>query len=128
MALTFEIRDGLMEIKFHGDVLADDFLRLVDLMQAAESRLEVSPDRILDFSESSFMHLATFELINFATRRNYALLKNEVKAAIIAPKPEQYGHARLVQTYNQNPKIKVRVFNDAASAYEWLGRAAKAGG
>jgi len=116
------MREGLMEASFHGAITANDFWRLDQLSREADARLEASPDRILDISDATF-ELVEAELVRgMAVIREKEPLKNNVKAAIVAPKPEQYGMARMFQALNHNPALDIRIFTDAPSGYEWLGR------
>ena len=127
MPLSFKIRDGLIEITFRGDIMAKDIVQAVVLVRDAEAELEVSPDRISDLSDTNLGRLEAEDVREFAHQRNGVPTKNKVKSAIIAPKPEQFGLARLFQAHNENPLVEVRVFRDAATAYEWLGRGQKTG-
>jgi NAD(P)H-flavin reductase len=122
MPLIFNLREGLMETKLHGAVTAEDLLRLDQLAREADSRLEASPNRILDISDATW-GLVNSELVrSMAAIREREPMKNHVKAAIVAPKPEQYGIARMFQALDENPALEIQIFKDAPSAYEWLGR------
>lgn len=125
MALSFQIRDGLIEISFRGEIVAKDIVEAVVLVREAEAGLAVAPDRISDLSDTNLSRLEAEEVREFAHQRNVVSLKNKVKSAIIAPKPEQFGLARMFQAHSENPMMEVQVFRDAASAYAWLGRAPK---
>ena len=122
MPLHFQMREGLMEARFDGAITAKDFWRLDQLSREADAQLPASPDRILDISDATF-ELVEAELVRgIAVVREKEPLKNNVKAAFVAPKPEQFGMARMYQALNQNPALDIRIFKDAPSAYEWLGR------
>jgi hypothetical protein len=58
-----------------------------------------------------------------ASRRRKAPLKNKVKSAIVAPRLDQFGFARMFATLNDNPNIEIQIFNDRDRALEWLGGA-----
>jgi hypothetical protein len=125
MPLSFKIRDGLIEITFRGNITAKDIVQAVVLVRDAEAELAVAPDRISDLSDTNLSGLEAEDVREFAHQRNAVPMKNKVKSAIIASKPEQFGLARLFQAHNENPMVEVQVFRDATSAYEWLGRKAK---
>jgi hypothetical protein len=125
MALSFQIREGLIEITFRGDIMAKDIVQAAVLVREAEAELAVAPDRISDLSDTNLSRLEAEDVREFAHQRNSVSMKNKVKSAIIAPKPEQFGLARLFQAHSENPMMEVQVFRDAASAYAWLGRAPK---
>jgi hypothetical protein len=123
MAIQFNIRDGWIEVTLQGQVTNDDFRQLLAAYHEAEACLPVTPDRISDLSQAVMTAIDAGQLREFALARQAAQLKNKVKSAIIAPGPEQYGLARMFQAFNQNPKIEICLFKDAASAYAWIGRA-----
>jgi len=127
MAIQFQIRDGLAEVSFHGDVTTTDLRQLLETYKDLESRLETTPDRVADLSAAQTLNFETSHLREFALVREAARLKNRVKSAIIAPSLEQFGLARMFQAYNQNPAIEIMIFKDAPSAYAWLGRVPKPG-
>src|SRR5271155_3003023 len=125
MAFNFQIRDGLIEVTFHGKVTVDDLHQLLEILRDVESRLEVTPDRIANFSDAGVSNLRFNDVEAFAKSRQAAKLKNEIKSAIIAPTPEQYSLCRMFLAYNQNPQISIMLFEDSASAYKWIGREPK---
>jgi len=102
--------------------MADDFLQALRVVEELESRLPVTPDRITDITDGDFSELHSQQLVAVAERRKNAPLKNKIKSAIVAPKPDQYGLARMFAGFNQNSDITIMIFKDSTSAYEWLGR------
>jgi hypothetical protein len=122
MPINVQMHNGLLELIFHGDITADDFQAPVEFFQELEARLEVTPDRVADLSAANLMPLSADFVKNFAASRTNVPLKNKVKSAIIAPKPDQFGLARMFQAFNENPAIEIKLFQDAPSAYAWLGR------
>jgi len=125
MPINVQMHNGLLELIFHGDVTADDFQAPMEFFREVEARLDVAPDRVSDLSAANLMPLNADFLKRFAASRTTVPLKNKVKSAIIAPEPDQFGLARMFQTFNENPAIEIKLFRDAASAYAWLGRAAR---
>jgi hypothetical protein len=122
MAIQFNMRGGWVEVIMQGNVTNDDLRQLLASYNEAEARLPVTPDRITDLSQAVMTAIDAGQLREFSLARQAAQLKNNVKSAIIAPEPEQYGLARMFQAFNQNPKIEICLFRDAASAYTWIGR------
>jgi hypothetical protein len=125
MPINIQMHKGLLELVFHGDVGEADFMAVVESVHDIEARLEVTPDRVADLSAANMMPLNADVLRRYAISRTAMPLKNKVKSAIIAPKPDQFGLARMFQAFNENPSIEIKLFRDAASAYAWLGRTAK---
>ena len=125
MPINVQMRDGLAEIVFHGDIAVDDFLVPAKFFREVEVRLEFTPDRVTDLSDANLTSLDAEFIRRLASGRAGVLYKNKVKSAVIAPKPDQYGLARMYQACNENSAIETRLFREPASAYEWLGRPAK---
>jgi len=128
MAIKCQLCDGLLHTTLQGRITTEDFRQALEINRDIETRLEITPDRITDLSAADASGLNTSQVMDIAIARRQARLKNKVKSAFVAPKPEQFGLARVFQTYNDNPAIEIMVFKDAASAYKWLGREAKDGG
>jgi hypothetical protein len=120
MPFEIELRSGLVHIKLHGPISADDLHQLAVQNRDLDATLEVTPDRVVDVSESASFSLHLGLLRTAAANQQERKLKNPFKAAIIAPTLEQYGLSRMYQMCNQHPEIKIMVFKEAASAYEWL--------
>ena len=110
---------------FHDKVTAEDIWRAVYLLCDLESRSEVTADRVSNLSRADFGPFSADQLRKLANARKDAPLRNRVKSAIIAPKPDQFGLARKFQMHNANPSMEIRIFKDSASAYEWIGRPGK---
>jgi hypothetical protein len=47
-------------------------------------------------------------------------LTNEMKIAIIAAAPFQYGYSRMFQTLLEHQKMEIEIFKDEVAALEWL--------
>jgi len=125
MPFNFQIRDGLIEMTYQGKFTGADVQQLLLKVEDAELRLAVTPDRITNMSDADTSGLPSSILVSVAEARQRAKLKNKIKSAIIATRPEHYGLARLFMRHNQNPDISIEIFKDSASAYNWLGRKAK---
>jgi hypothetical protein len=124
MPVKYQIRDGLFEMAIHGKVTTQDMRQTLAAVTDIESRLPVTPDRIMDLSEADFSGLSSADVVAVAESRRVAPLKNKIKSAIIATQPEQFGLGRLFMGRNQNPEITIMIFKDTASAYQWLGHPA----
>ena len=102
--------------------MVEDLHQLLRVITELEARLDVTPDRLSVFADANISALSCSDVESFARMRKAALLKNPVKSAIVAPTAEQYGICRMFMVYNQNPKITLALFREAAGAFEWLGR------
>lgn len=108
-----------------GTVTSDDLQQLLESLSEDELRLSVTPNRITDLLGASFSDLSSDKLVVAAEIRRDAKLKNKVKSAFIATRPEQYGLARIFMGYNQNPDVSIMIFKDSVSAYNWIGAGSK---
>jgi hypothetical protein len=121
MPINVQMRSGVIEATFYGKVSGEDLQHLLEVLNDLESRLEITPDRISDLSDTCVDELRSIDLVAFAESRGLAKLKNNVKSAIIAPGSTQYGLARMFLANNENPAIKIMIFKDSESAYQWIG-------
>ena len=64
--------------------------------------------------------LSFAELHAFAAKRRKAPLKNAVKSAIVAGDAVQYGFARMYQTLNEHPYLRIEIFQSEEPARAWL--------
>jgi hypothetical protein len=94
---------------------------MLETARDLESRLEVRLGHLTDLSDASLVDLSTSDLVALAEGRKGARFKNKIKSAIIAPRPLEYGLARMFMTFNQNPAIEIMLFRDSAGAQAWLG-------
>jgi hypothetical protein len=101
-------------------VTSDELRRYANELAALETSGELPANRITDISEAEGLDLHFDEIGSFAAQRCVAPLKNIVKSAIFAPTDVQFGMARMFQTLNDNPKIRIKVFRDLRSATDWL--------
>jgi hypothetical protein len=120
MAFDLKIENGIVEVTFHGTFTSKDLERLADEAERIEAEFEVTPDRIVDLSQSEGMDLDYTVMEVFADRRRRAPLKNKVKSAIVASRPMQYGFALMFLSINDNPKIKLQIFTERSRALWWL--------
>jgi len=120
VAFDSKMAQGIVCLTFRGYVMAEDIRDMVDLLTKIETEARVSPDRIVDLSAIAGISLNFSAITNYAAARRTAPLKNEVKAAIVAPHPLQYGFARMFQTLNDNPDINMEIFTDKDSGLTWI--------
>jgi len=121
MAYTFQICDGVIEMSLQGKINWQDFRELLQKTEEVEARLPVTPNRITDMRDADVSELLSSDVAALAHIRRTAKLKNKIKSAIIATKPEHHGLARVFMGINQNPDISIMLFKDPATARAWLG-------
>lgn len=121
MAFKYQLCDGYIKLTLIGTVTFDDLKQVLKRLAEDELQLPVTPHRITDLSDANFSDISSEHLVAVAEIRRNAKLKNKVKSALIATRPEQYGLARMFMGHNQNPDITIMVFKDSDSAYNWIG-------
>jgi hypothetical protein len=97
-----------------------DLREVADELRAHERELGLVPDRLADMS-GMVATGATFELAILAARvRGVQRFPNTFRSALVAPKVEVAGFARIFRILNRNPQIDVQVFERLEAAEAWL--------
>lgn len=122
MAIEFRPRAGVLEIVFSGLASNEDLRRLAEYTLELEAREPVSPDRLVDLSAVNELALDFPAVEQLAQQRIAQPPRNPIRSAVVAPRPVQYGVARMYQSLNTAPTIELRIFRDRAAAEAWLGR------
>lgn len=120
MPYEISISSQLISVKLSGMVTAEELRRYAAELSALELGSELPPNRITDISTAEGINLHFDEIGTFAAKRRTAPLKTNIKSAIFAPDDVQFGMARMFQTLNDNPKIKIKIFRDLPTALTWL--------
>ena len=120
--MPYEIthEDGLLRIRFFGNLTGESFGNLARDMARLEQELPVTPHRIIDLRDSEGVNLNFRSILTVGQFRTIAALHNPVKSAMIAPDPILYGFARMFQMLIANPSITVAIFPAEESALAWL--------
>lgn len=120
--MPFEIQfdDPILRIAFSGNVNNDEFIEFASELYRVEKEFEHVPDRLTDLSGVTEWQPDFNSTFDVTYRRRAEVFPNKFKSAIVAPKPELYGFARMFQSINQNKQIEIMVFKTMAEAQEWL--------
>ncbi len=120
MPYRVSLEEPLIQVWFSGLVTGADLHGVADQLQVHESELGRVPDRLVDMSEMVATE-ATFELAILAARvRGAQRFPNAFRSALIAPKVDVAGFARIFRTLNRNPQIELQVFEEREAAEAWL--------
>lgn len=122
MAIEFRPRAGVLVIEFSGLASTEDLRRLVEYTIELEAREPVSPDRLVDLSGVTELAFDFPSVEQLAQQRIARPPRNPIRSAVVAPRPVQYGVARMYQTLNTVPTVELRIFRERAAAEAWLGR------
>ena len=120
MPITTRCANGLMEIRMAGRVSAADLKAHMREVATIESKVAVTPNRIMDLRDGTAGDVKFENLHGLAEARRIAVLKNPIKTAILATTPVQIGLARTFQTINDNPQITIQIFREESEARAWL--------
>jgi hypothetical protein len=120
MSIKLEYNGEFIIARMTGSLTLADLLAHGRELEALETSLPVAPHRLADLSPALVVDLDFVEMNTFAAKRRAAKLKNPVKSAIVAADAVQFGFARMFQTLNSNPDIRVEIFQNEETALAWL--------
>jgi hypothetical protein len=121
MAADCKMKNGLLVVTLGEHMTSAELFKLMSSADKLEQEQSETPDRLTDFSAVDHLDLDFRRMLSLTDRRNRMTLKNQIKSAIVAPKPMQFGFARMFETLLTNPKIELRIFRDFSTALLWLG-------
>ena len=120
--MSFQIQGNaqIIQIILSGDLSIAEISELSRELARLEADFEKTPDRLTDLSavEKSNFDYATLERL--AERSRKAVYPKRFRSAIVAPKPLEFGLARIFQALSDNPMINLQIFKTRAEAEEWL--------
>ncbi|HET9066204.1 MAG TPA: STAS/SEC14 domain-containing protein [Gemmatimonadales bacterium] len=103
-----------------GVVTGRDLHEVADQLRAHEHAHGVVPDRLVDMTEMEATG-TTFNLVILAARvRAVQRFPNSFRSALVSPKMEVAGFARIFRVLNRNPQIEVQIFEQVETAEAWL--------
>jgi len=120
MPITTAYNGEFIITRMTGVIALPDLLIHGKKIDALESKLPVAPHRLADLSAGAVGDLDVVEMNTYAATRRAAKLKNPVKSAIIAADAVQFDFARMFQTLNTNPDIRIEIFQNEETALAWL--------
>lgn len=114
------LAEGILRIRFSGVLTPEDLAELAPMVIALEREHTVTPHRISDLSEITSISVAYEDMSRFVRVRTLNPPKNPIRSAIVAATAIQLGYARMFQTLNDHPLVKIEIFPDVASAEAWI--------
>lgn len=103
-----------------GIMKQEDLSRIAADVARIEAESPITPNRLLELSGLERLELKFGDVLEVAQKRKAGQYRNSFKTAIVATSAEQHGFARMFQTLNDHPQIKIAVFPDVAAAEAWL--------
>jgi hypothetical protein len=120
MPYHVSLSEPYVRVEFSGVMTGRDLREVADELRAHERELGMVPDRLVDMS-GMVATGATFELAILAARvRGVQRFPNTFRSALVAPRVEVAGFARIFRILNRNPQIDVQVFERLEAAETWL--------
>ena len=123
MPHEIQATDRFIRVIFTGHFTEADRLELGSELPRVEATYKIFPDRMLDFTavEKNDFEFPAIERRAAAARAR--VYPNPFKLALVAPKPLDYGCARMYQILNDNPQVDLKIFKTRSEAEEWLASA-----
>jgi hypothetical protein len=113
--------DGpILVISLHGTVTETDLDAVADAVLGIEHGGTIAPPRLTDLRGITEAAFGYQEMARLADRVKERPLELPVRSAILVSQPVQLGFARMFQILNTHPQVTLRIFEDEASAHEWL--------
>lgn len=120
MPYRIALDESYVRVWFSGVVTGADLREVADELRAHERELGVMPDRLVDMSDMVATG-TTFNLAILAARvRGVQRFPNGFRSALVAPRVEVAGFARIFRVLNRNTQIEVEVFDQLEAAEAWL--------
>jgi hypothetical protein len=120
--MPFELStpDAILFARVFGVFTAPELNHLAWEAEIAEASHPVSLDRITDLTAVERFEVGIREVYYFAVRRSNQRFSRVVKSAIIVQEPEQHAIARVYESINENPQIRIRILRSLTEAKEWF--------
>jgi hypothetical protein len=120
VAFTIAIEPEFVLLTLTGELTEQDLRGFAAAADEIEGARDPVPHRITDMTGVTDFKIAYPDVQALAKHRRMRIFPNAFKSAIVVAGPTQFGMARMFQTLNDNPQIKIEIFNDHASALAWI--------
>ena len=120
MAVEIVHDERLVRVTFSGSITADDLTLVIRETIQMEANSQSSPDRLVDFGESTNVAVSFANVATIATARREIAPRNPIRTAIVVYNAAQRGYARMFQIVNDHPLVTVRIFESREDAKGWL--------
>ena len=120
MPFAISHENDFLLVMFSGHLTSQEVTTVAAQLDAYQTGAGVTPHRLIDITAVQNLDVSFSEMYAFSSTRRGAILRNQVKAAIVAATTVQFGLARMFALLNSQPQTEVAVFRDTASAVEWI--------
>ena len=120
MPLDMELTGSILRVTLSGTLTNADLRDGAREVDKLERSLPNVPNRLTDTRPVTRLEIDFQGVLDLANARLRLHFPNAFKSAIIAADVAHYGFARMFQTLNDHPKIRIAIFPDEAEALAWL--------
>jgi hypothetical protein len=120
MPFTIDRAPDLFRLTLTGIVTREDLSEIGRQTAELEDSLTVMPNRLIDMTGIESIAVGFTEVHELAERRRARTYPNGFKSALLISSELQKGYARMFQTLNDHPSIRLEIFSDRAAALAWL--------
>jgi len=120
MGYEFTLKEGYVHVQFSGQLTVDDLSAAARRLDEADATAASALHRLTDISGVENISIDFAAMQDFAEKRSAVTHKIQVRSAIVAQTPVQYGCARMFQMLSKQPGIKFAVFSEMSSALHWI--------
>jgi hypothetical protein len=103
-----------------GIISPEDLRRIASEAAEVEDNLTVTPNRLIEMTQIESMAVGFSEVLALAAARRKRRFPNDFKSAFLISTEVQKGYARMYQTLNDHPRIRIEIFTDRKVAEAWL--------
>lgn len=109
-----------LRVALSGQVSLADLKGALMELEALEATQTTMQNRLVDLTGVEKSEIVGGDIFAVAERRKAKSYPNAFRTAVVAPRPAQFGFARMFQTLNNHPFITIRVVTEEAEALAWL--------
>jgi len=122
MSYTMVVHPAYWRAVFSGSFINDDFRNLITkIRKIRDDSPLVPPNGIIDMRELSTIDLDFGAVMAVANARQNGSNGKEMRIAIVADAPIQYGYARMFLTLLNHRQVNIRVFlDDEQGVFQWI--------
>ena len=122
MGYRIDANQNIWRVVFSRTLTNSDLLEIVQKIKTIDTNNPVAPDGIVDMRDLDNIDLGFSDVNSFDESVRGHSLPNNVKVALLADRPIQYGFARMFQTLFNHPQVELEVIEDEKDALEWLSK------
>lgn len=120
MPIRLDRAPDFLRLTMSGTLSQEDLRRVAIVAAEVEDASTVIPNRLVDFTEVESLAFGFPDVLLLAAERRNRDYANDFKCALVVASDVQMGYARMYQTLNDNPRIRLQIFTDRTAAEAWL--------